>query len=87
MDRYEGPITALTISLHVDLCLSNIMYLYEGPHISLNIALLRVLCLTINDRYEGPHTSLNIALNRGLYIFIILDPYGRALLCRYYSLA
>jgi hypothetical protein len=39
MDRYEGPLTALTISLHGGLYLAIIIYRYGWLHTPLNITL------------------------------------------------
>jgi hypothetical protein len=39
MDPYEGPITSVTIALHVGLYLSIIMDLYGGPQTTLIVAL------------------------------------------------
>jgi hypothetical protein len=47
MDRYEGPLTALTIALHGGLSLVIIMERYEGPLTALIIALHRGLSLAI----------------------------------------
>jgi hypothetical protein len=74
MDRYEGPLTSLTIGLHRGLYFSIIMDRYEGPLTSLSIGLHRGLYFAIiMDRCEGPLTSLTIGLHRGLYFAIIMD--------------
>jgi hypothetical protein len=53
MDRYEDPLTALTIALHGGLYLAIIMDRYEGHHTDITIALEGGLYLAIIlDRYE-----------------------------------
>jgi hypothetical protein len=54
MDRHQGALTALIISLLVSLYLAIVMDLYEGPQTSLNIALLGGLYLDIKmDRQKA----------------------------------
>jgi hypothetical protein len=47
MDRYEGPLTPLTITLHIGLYIAIIIGRYEGPLTPITIALLRGLYLAI----------------------------------------
>jgi hypothetical protein len=55
MDRYEGPITDLTIALSGGLELAIILDCNEGPVTALNMALQAGLYLDIiMDRYKGP---------------------------------
>jgi hypothetical protein len=43
MDRYEGPLTHLTIALHIGLYIAIIIDRYEGPLTPITIALHRGL--------------------------------------------
>jgi hypothetical protein len=55
MDQYEGPHSALTIALHIGLCLDIIMDRYDGPHSALSIALQKGLYIDILiNPYYGP---------------------------------
>jgi hypothetical protein len=59
MDRFVGPISALTIVLYGGLYLHIIMDGYGGPHTALTIALHGGLYLAIIlDGYKGPSLPL-----------------------------
>jgi hypothetical protein len=62
MDRYGGPLTAITIALHRSLYLAIIMDRYGGPLTAVTIAFYRGLYLaikmTVIEGHIMPHYSL-----------------------------
>jgi hypothetical protein len=76
MDRYGGPLTALTIVWHRRLYLAIIMDRYRVLHNTLIMAMSSGIKFPIiMDRYIGPLTTLTIALLRVFYLAIIMDCY------------